>query len=86
MGHSEVFLHVGDQVRIQAPGGKWVAPLVTGMVYGFLPNQTVGLTNLPQEHSDLGNDLESCKRRTTPDSENVAISSTVFWERLRTTS
>jgi len=30
MGYTEVFLHVGDQVRIQAPGGKWVAPLVTG--------------------------------------------------------
>lgn len=31
MGHNEVFLHVGDQVRIQAPNGKWVAPLVTGV-------------------------------------------------------
>ncbi|KAL0960132.1 hypothetical protein HGRIS_011768 [Hohenbuehelia grisea] len=30
MGHNEVFTHVGDQVRIQAPNGKWVAPLVTG--------------------------------------------------------
>jgi hypothetical protein len=30
MGHTEVFVHVGDQVRIQAPNGKWVAPLVTG--------------------------------------------------------
>lgn len=30
MGYTDVFLHVGDQVRIQAPGGKWVAPLVTG--------------------------------------------------------
>jgi len=30
MGHTQVFLHVGDQARIQAPGGKWVAPLVTG--------------------------------------------------------
>ena len=35
MGHTEVFLHVGDQARIQAPGGKWVAPLVTGTVYPF---------------------------------------------------
>jgi hypothetical protein len=31
MGYTDVFLHVGDQARIQAPGGKWVAPLVTGM-------------------------------------------------------
>ena len=30
MGHNGVFSHVGDQVRIQAPNGKYVAPLVTG--------------------------------------------------------
>jgi hypothetical protein len=30
MGHNNVFVHVGDQVRIQAANGKWVAPLVTG--------------------------------------------------------
>jgi hypothetical protein len=30
MGHSNVFVHVGDHVRIQAPNGRWVAPLVTG--------------------------------------------------------
>lgn len=30
MGHTEVFSHVGDQVRIHAPNGKYVAPLVTG--------------------------------------------------------
>lgn len=30
LGHNDVFLHVGDQVRIQAPNGKWVAPIVTG--------------------------------------------------------
>lgn len=30
MGHTEVFSHVGDYVRIQAPNGKQVAPLVTG--------------------------------------------------------
>ncbi|KAG6827329.1 hypothetical protein H0H92_012203 [Tricholoma furcatifolium] len=30
MGHREVFLHVGDQVRVQAPNGQWVAPIVTG--------------------------------------------------------
>lgn len=31
MGHTGVFVHVGDQVRIQARNGKWVAPIVTGM-------------------------------------------------------
>ncbi|KAH0581396.1 hypothetical protein H2248_012481 [Termitomyces sp. 'cryptogamus'] len=30
LGHRDVFLHVGDQVRIQAPNGQWVAPIVTG--------------------------------------------------------
>jgi hypothetical protein len=30
MGHSNVFVHVGDNVRIQAPNGRWVAPLITG--------------------------------------------------------
>lgn len=27
-------MHVGDQVRIQAPNGKWVAPIVTGSFGG----------------------------------------------------
>ncbi|CAL1699350.1 unnamed protein product [Somion occarium] len=30
MGYRDVFIHVGDQVRIQARNGAWVAPLVTG--------------------------------------------------------
>ncbi|KAE9406188.1 Het-C-domain-containing protein [Gymnopus androsaceus JB14] len=30
MGHSDVFTHVGDQVRVHAPGGRMVAPIVTG--------------------------------------------------------
>ena len=30
MGHSEVFTHIGDQVRVHAPNGRRVAPLVTG--------------------------------------------------------
>jgi len=30
MGHDEVFAHVGDHVRIRAPNGKNVPPLVTG--------------------------------------------------------
>ncbi|EAU89396.1 heterokaryon incompatibility protein HET-C [Coprinopsis cinerea okayama7 len=30
MGYNEVFTHVGDNVRVQAPNGKWVAPIVTG--------------------------------------------------------
>ncbi|KAG7098509.1 hypothetical protein E1B28_000453 [Marasmius oreades] len=30
MGFHDVFPHVGDRVRIQAPNGQWVAPIVTG--------------------------------------------------------
>lgn len=37
MGHTDVFVHVGDRVRIQAPSGKNVAPLVTGVVLTFEP-------------------------------------------------
>jgi len=60
MGYTEVFLHVGDQARIQAPGGKWVAPLVTGTT--SIPfHQTADLTNLPQEHLDLGNAPVNCR-------------------------
>jgi hypothetical protein len=34
MGHRDVFVHIGDQVRVSAPGGKSVAPLVTGTFGG----------------------------------------------------
>ncbi|SJK98858.1 uncharacterized protein ARMOST_02130 [Armillaria ostoyae] len=34
MGYKDVFLQVGDQVRIQAPNGQWVAPIVTGTFGG----------------------------------------------------
>ncbi|KAI0738947.1 heterokaryon incompatibility protein Het-C-domain-containing protein [Daedaleopsis nitida] len=30
MGYRDVFVHVGDQVKVQAQNGQWVAPLVTG--------------------------------------------------------
>ena len=30
MGHAEVFTHVGDAVRVRAPDGRMVAPVVTG--------------------------------------------------------
>jgi hypothetical protein len=30
MGHTQVFTHVGDAVKIQAPNGKMVSPLITG--------------------------------------------------------
>ena len=30
MGHTQVFTHVGEAVRVQAPDGRMVAPVVTG--------------------------------------------------------
>jgi len=30
MGHRDVFTHVGDNVRVRAPNGKMVSPIVTG--------------------------------------------------------
>lgn len=32
MGYTDVFLHVGDQVKVKAPNGRWVTPIVTGRV------------------------------------------------------
>ena len=34
LGHRDVFVHVGDRVRIRAPSGNMVAPLVTGTFGG----------------------------------------------------
>lgn len=30
MGHTKVFTHVGEAVRVEAPDGRMVAPVVTG--------------------------------------------------------
>jgi hypothetical protein len=35
MGHTEVFAHVGDAVRIRAPDGRMVAPAVTGIPFPY---------------------------------------------------
>ncbi len=40
MGHN-VFVHVGEQVRIPNPHGKQVAPLVTGMKMGPVTTRDV---------------------------------------------
>ncbi|KAJ7033651.1 heterokaryon incompatibility protein Het-C-domain-containing protein [Mycena alexandri] len=65
MGHHDVFLHVGDQARIQAPGGKWVAPLVTGTFGGS--DFTHSLLGEAGDHlsqasvSDLNKELEKAR-------------------------
>ena len=35
MGHTEVFTHVGEAVKIQAPDGRMVSPVVTGGSFPF---------------------------------------------------
>ena len=51
MGHHDVFTHVGDQVKVQAPGGKPVAPLVTGMLAPILCGRIY--SEPVKAHSDL---------------------------------
>ncbi|KAF7360302.1 hypothetical protein MVEN_00759700 [Mycena venus] len=69
MGHHEVFLHVGDQVRIQAPNGKWVAPLVTGTFGGS--DFTHSLLGEAGDHlsqasvSDLNKELDKAHSSST---------------------
>ena len=58
MGHHDVFTHVGDQVKVQAPGGKPVAPLVTGM---FVPLLLGRIYSKPVKvHSDLATSYTVC--------------------------
>ncbi|KAI0254644.1 heterokaryon incompatibility protein Het-C-domain-containing protein [Lactifluus subvellereus] len=70
MGHSNVFLHVGDYVRIQAPNGRWVAPLVTG-TFGssdFLHSLLGEATDHISEASvsDLNKAVASARSRSAP--------------------
>jgi len=46
MGYKDVFAHVGDNVRIQAPNGRWVAPIVTGM--SSLSTRTTSMKDPPR--------------------------------------
>ncbi|KAJ7064976.1 heterokaryon incompatibility protein Het-C-domain-containing protein [Mycena amicta] len=69
MGHQEIFVHVGDQVRIQAPNGKWTAPLVTGSFGG---NDFIhSLLGEAGDHlsqasvSDLNKELEKARSSST---------------------
>ncbi|KAJ7682980.1 heterokaryon incompatibility protein Het-C-domain-containing protein [Mycena rosella] len=65
MGHTEVFVHVGDQARIKAPNGKWVAPLVTGTFGGN--DFTYSLLGEAGDHlsqasvSDLNKELDKAR-------------------------
>ncbi|KAI0281811.1 heterokaryon incompatibility protein HET-C [Russula aff. rugulosa BPL654] len=68
MGHSNVFVHVGDNVRIQAPNGRWVAPLVTGtfgssdFLHSLLGEATDHLSEASV--SDLNKAMDSARERS----------------------
>ncbi|KAJ7158220.1 heterokaryon incompatibility protein Het-C-domain-containing protein [Mycena crocata] len=86
MGHSEVFVHVGDQVRIQAPNGKWVAPLVTGTFGGS--DFTHSLLGEAGDHlsqasvSDLNKELDKARSTSTSRSGPGSDSGSVLRELL----
>ncbi|KJA23049.1 hypothetical protein HYPSUDRAFT_66529 [Hypholoma sublateritium FD-334 SS-4] len=66
LGHQEVFVHVGDQVRIQAPNGKWVAPIVTGsfgssdFIFSLLGEATDHLASV----TDLNKELDKARSKS----------------------
>ncbi|CDO70379.1 hypothetical protein BN946_scf184999.g19 [Trametes cinnabarina] len=59
LGYTNVFVHVGDQVRIQARNGKWVAPLVTGtfgssdFIHSLLGEATDHIVRIPSYYTFL---------------------------------
>ncbi|KAH7912171.1 Het-C-domain-containing protein [Hygrophoropsis aurantiaca] len=65
-GHQQVFVHIGDSVRVQAPGGKWVAPLVTG-TFGssdFLHSLLGEATDHIASVSDLNKELDNARSKS----------------------
>ncbi|KIY69310.1 Het-C-domain-containing protein [Cylindrobasidium torrendii FP15055 ss-10] len=70
MGHEQVFTQVGDQVRIQAPNGKWVAPIVTGTFGGsdFMHSLLGEAGDKLSESSvsDLNKKIDSARSRSGP--------------------
>ncbi|KAJ8474187.1 hypothetical protein ONZ45_g16038 [Pleurotus djamor] len=68
MGHRDVFAHVGDHVRIQAPNGRSVAPLVTGtfgssdFIHSLLGEATDHLSEASV--SDLNRQLDKARSQS----------------------
>ncbi|EIN08362.1 Het-C-domain-containing protein [Punctularia strigosozonata HHB-11173 SS5] len=71
LGHRDVFVHVGDQVRLRAPNGQQVAPLVTGTFGGsdFIHSLLGEATDHISQASvtDLNKALDSAKSRSVQD-------------------
>ncbi|KAI0266532.1 Het-C-domain-containing protein [Gloeopeniophorella convolvens] len=74
IGHHNVFVHVGDEVRIQAPSGRWVAPLVTGtfgssdFIHSLLGEATDHISEASV--SDLNRAMSSARSRSMSGATN----------------
>ncbi|KAI0760246.1 heterokaryon incompatibility protein Het-C-domain-containing protein [Fomes fomentarius] len=68
MGYHDIFVHVGDQVKVQATNGKWVAPLVTGtfgssdFIHSLLGEATDHISQASV--SDLNAELEKARAKS----------------------
>ncbi|KAF9071751.1 heterokaryon incompatibility protein Het-C-domain-containing protein [Rhodocollybia butyracea] len=63
MGYHDTFTHVGDQVRIPAPGGKMVPPIVTGWSYdNVLVHELIATDHLSQASvTDLNKEFDKAR-------------------------
>ncbi|KAA1472452.1 Het-C-domain-containing protein [Dentipellis sp. KUC8613] len=74
LGHRDVFIHVGDNVRIQAPDGNYVAPLVTGtfgssdFIHSLLGEATDHISEASV--TDLNRAMTSAKTRSISSGPN----------------
>ncbi|KAG8725753.1 hypothetical protein FRC12_024063 [Ceratobasidium sp. 428] len=75
LGYQQVFVHMGDQVRIQAPNGKSVAPLVTGTFGGsdFIHSLLGEATDHISEASvsDLTKEFDKARARSANQSQTT---------------
>ncbi|OCH86854.1 Het-C-domain-containing protein [Obba rivulosa] len=86
LGHRDIFVHVGDQIRIQAPNGRWVAPLVTGtfgssdFIHSLLGEATDHISQASV--TDLNAELAKARAKSGPDGSGNATPSDVMRDLL----
>ncbi|KAI0356056.1 Het-C-domain-containing protein [Trametes cingulata] len=74
MGHNDVFVHVGDQVKVQGRNGKWVAPLVTGtfgssdFIHSLLGEATDHISQASV--TDLNAELDKARAKSVAESSS----------------
>lgn len=73
MGHTDVFVHIGDAVRVRARNGKMVAPIVTGtfgssdFIYSLLGEATDHISEASV--TDLNKEFESARSKSNSSSD-----------------